>query len=51
VLKDSFNDVSLCSDELEHLQRVFELETRQYRKAVVTSAGFLLRNTALILTN
>jgi hypothetical protein len=51
VLEDPFDDVSLCSDELEHLQRVFELATRRCRKAVVTSAGFLLRNTALILAN
>ena len=51
MLEDSFDDVSLCSDEFEHLQRVFEWATAQRRKAAVTSAGFLLMNTALIFAN
>jgi hypothetical protein len=51
VLKYSLDNISLCSNELEHLQRVSEWATRQRRKAAVTSAGFLLKNTALILAN
>ena len=51
MLKYSVDNISLCSDELEHLQRVSEWATRQRRKAAVTSAGFLLKNTALILAN
>ena len=51
MLKYLFDDVSLCSDKLEHLQRVSEWATGKRRKAAVTSAGFLLMNTALILAN
>jgi hypothetical protein len=51
VLEYSFYDISLCSDEFEHLQRVSELATGWRRKAAVTSAGFLLKNTALIFAN
>jgi hypothetical protein len=51
VLEYSIDDISLCSDEFEHLQRVSESATGWRRKAAVTSAGFLLKNTALIFAN
>jgi len=51
VLEYSFDDVSLRSNEFEHLRRVSEWATAQRRKAAVTSAGFLLKNTALIFAN
>lgn len=51
MLEYSFDDVSLCPDEFEHLRRVSEWATGRRRKAVVTSAGFLLMNTALIFAN
>jgi hypothetical protein len=51
VLEYPFDDVSLCSDEFEHLQRVSESATGWRRKAAVTSAGFLPKNTALIFAN
>lgn len=52
MLEYAFDDVSLCSDEFEHLQRVSEWATGRRRKvAAVTSAGFLLINTAFIFAN
>ena len=51
MLEYSFEDISLCSNEFEHLQRVSEWATGRRRKAAVTSAGFLLINTALVFAN
>ena len=51
MLEYSFEDISLCSNEFEHLQRVSEWARGRRRKAAVTSAGFLLINTALVFAN